>query len=200
MLAVETLRRAGIHITERELDDVLARIVSNMLRTPLSRDPRQELTQADAAALERGGLSLEPLHDVGPDDPIVKTAAIYASLLASSLSVSQAAHMLGVSTGRVRQELYAGTIYGLKDVGGWRLPRWQFTDDLTGLLPGIRRALPRLDRGIHPVAVYTWFTSPHPDLTIDQNEEEAISPRDWLRSGRSPETVAELAAALGIAP
>lgn len=112
----------------------------------------------------------------------------------------KAAQLLGVSTGRVRQELYAGTIYGLKEVSGWRLPRWQFADDLTGLLPGIRRVLPHLDRSLHPVAVYTWFTSAHTDLSIDENEEVMLSPRDWLRSGRSPAVVAELAGALGIAP
>ena len=171
-----------------------------MVPAPLPTNPRMELTEADAAALERGGLALEPLDVPGPDDPIMKTVATYASLLASSLTVSQVAHILGVSTGRVRQELYAGAIYGIKETGGWRLLRWQLTDDLTGLLPGIRRVLPHLDRGIHPVAVYTWFTSPDPDLTIDENEEITLSPRDWLRSGRDPQVVADLAGALGIAP
>ena len=79
-----------------------------MVPAPLPTNPRMELTEADAAALERGGLALEPLDVPGPDDPIMKTVATYASLLASSLTVSQVAHILGVSTGRVRQELYAG--------------------------------------------------------------------------------------------
>ena len=200
MLAIEALQRAGVRITEQELDELLVQVVSAMVPAPLPRNPRMELTEADAAALERGGLALQPLDDLGPDDPIVKTVATYASLLASSLTVSQVAHILGVSTGRVRQELYAGTIYGIKDTGAWRLPRWQFADDLTGLLPGIRRVLPRLDRSILPIAVYTWFTSPDPDLTIDENEEITLSPRDWLRSGRNPQVVADLAGALGIAP
>jgi hypothetical protein len=200
VLAIEALQRAGVRITEQELDELLVQVVSAMVPAPLPRNPRMELTEADAAALERGGLALQPLDDLGPDDPIVKTVATYASLLASSLTVSQVAHILGVSTGRVRQELYAGTIYGIKDTGAWRLPRWQFADDLTGLLPGIRRVLPRLDRSILPIAVYTWFTSPDPDLTIDENEEITLSPRDWLRSGRNPQVVADLAGALGIAP
>ena len=200
MLAVETLQRAGVHITERELDEMLVQIVSDMLRTPLPRNPRYELTEADAAALERGGLALEPLDEIGADDPIVRTAAIYASLRATSLTVSQTARLLGVSMGRVRQELYARTMYGIKDVSGWALPRWQFSDDLTGLLPGMRQVLPHLDRGLHPVAVYTWMTSPNPDLTVDEHEEVTLSPRDWLRSGRSPHVVATLVKAFGIAP
>lgn len=200
MLAVEALQRAGVHITEQELDGVLARVVSDMVGAPFPRHPRQELTEADAAALERGGLSLEPLGEIGPDDPIVKTAATYASLLATSLSVNEAARIMGVSAGRVRQELHAGTIYGIKDIGGWKLPRWQFDDDVDGLLPGIRRVLPHVDRTMHPVAVYTWFTSPDPDLIADEDENSALSPRDWLRSGRSPAVVAELADTLAMMP
>jgi hypothetical protein len=118
VLAVEALQRAVARITEQELDEVLVQVVSAMVPALLPTNPRMELTEADAAALEHGGLALEPLDAPGPDDPLVKTVATYASLLASSLTVSQAAHVLGVSTGRVRQELYAGTIYGIKETGG----------------------------------------------------------------------------------
>lgn len=68
------------------------------------------------------------------------------------------------------------------------------------MLPGVRHVLPHLDRGIHPVVAYQWFTSPNIDLIIDDNEEVTLSPRDWLRGGYSPEAVAELAATLGVAP
>lgn len=198
MRAVETLQKAGVHITAQELDDVLARILADMIRKPFPLNPRDELTEADAAALERGGLSLEPVVTLEPDDPIVKTAALYASMLATSLSVTETSRVLGVGTSRIRQELYHHTLYGIKDVGGWRLPRWQFNDEMTGALPGIRHILPHIDRRLHPVAVYRWFTSPAPDLFIDEGEDVALSPRDWLRTGRPPEAVAELADALGI--
>lgn len=124
MEAVDTLQRAGIRISADELDGMLARVLAEMIpRPPLPLNPRSQLSKADAEALERGGLSLEPLEDIGPDDPLMRTAALYASLLASSLTVTQAAKILGVSTGRVRQELYGNLLYGIKDVGGWRLPR-----------------------------------------------------------------------------
>lgn len=200
MLAVDALQQAGIRITEQEMDALLLKVVSEMVPLPLLRNPRLELTEAEAAALERGGFSLEPIDSMEPDDPIMHTAAMYATLLATSLSVPEAARILGVETSRVRQQLIARTLYGIKDVGTWRLPRFQFNDDLTGLVPGIRRILPHLSRSLHPVAVYTWFTSSDPDLVSDENEEIALSPRDWLRSGRSPAPVAELAASLGVAP
>ena len=200
MGAVDTLQRIGVRISADELDAMMARVLAEMIPRPLPLIPRSQLSKADAEALERGGLSLEPLEEIGSDDPLMRTAALYASLLASSLTVTQAARVLGVSTGRVRQELYGNLLYGIKDVGGWRLPRWQFDDDVATLLPGVRRVLPHLDRGIPPVAVYQWFTSPDVDLTIDDNAEMMLSPRDWLRSGRSPEAVAELARALEVAP
>lgn len=200
MLAVEALQKVGVRITEQEMDALLLKAVSEMVPAPLVSNPRQELTEADAVALERGGFSLQPIVHSGPDDPIVQTAAIYATLLATSLSVTDVARMLGVESSRVRQQLVARMLYGIKDVSVWRLPRFQFNDDLTGLLPGVRRVLPHLSQALHPVAVYTWFTSPNPDLVTDKDEEIALSPRDWLRSGRSPKSVADLAASLGTAP
>ncbi len=198
MQAVETLQKAGVRITPQELDELMTRVLVDIVRISLPLNPRDEMTGAAAAALERGGLSLEPLSAMGPDDPIIKTAALYAGLIAASLTVTQASGILGVGTSRIRQELYNHTIYGIKDVGGWRLPNWQFNDEMTGLLPGVRRVLPHIDRHLHPVGVYRWFTSPHPDLFIDEDEEVVLSPRDWLRTGRSSETVAELADALGV--
>jgi len=198
--AVETLQRVGVRISADELDGMLARALAEMIPHPLPLNPRSQLSKADAEALERGGLSLEPLEDIGPDDPLMRTAALFAGLLASSLTVTQAAKILGVSTGRVRQELYGNLLYGIKDVGGWRLPRWQFDDEAAALLPGVRHVLSRLDRGIHPVVAYRWFTSPNIDLTVDDDEEVMLSPRDWLRSGYAPEAVAELAATLEVAP
>ena len=199
MLAVDALRKAGVQITEQEFDTLLLRVVSEMA-PPSPFDARQDLTEADAAALERGGFVLEPLEGLGRDDPVAQTAAVYASLLATSLSVPEAARVLGVEASRIRQQLAARTLYGIKDVGTWRLPRFQFNDDLTSLLPGVRRVLPNVSRDLHPVAIYTWFESPDPDLVIDEDEQIAVSPRDWLRSGRSPELVAHLAASLGAAP
>ena len=104
------------------------------------------------------------------------------------------AAMLGVNPSRIRQQLHDHTIYGIKVVHSWRLPLFQFDDDR--LLPGVGEVFSRLDWTVHPVGVYNWFVNPDPDLQIDE-DQAPISPRDWLRSGRSPEPVAELASALG---
>ncbi|HKO25031.1 MAG TPA: DNA-binding protein, partial [Chloroflexota bacterium] len=138
--------------------------------------------------------SLEPIEREGPDDPLVRTAAKYTSLIATALTVNQAAALLGVNSSRIRQQLLDHTIYGIKVAHSWRLPLFQFDDDR--LLPGVGEVFSRLDWSVHPVGVYNWFVNPDPDLQTDE-DQAPLSPRDWLRSGRSPARVAELASALG---
>jgi hypothetical protein len=53
--------------------------------------------------------------------------------------------------------------------------------------------IPRIRVDAHPLAVQSWFLSPHQDLVIGP-EEAPVSPLQWLRAGNSPEVVAELAA------
>ena len=121
----------------------------------------------------------------------MRTAAEYVAVLASSLTVSEAAQHLGVDGSRVRQRLAAHTLYGIKQPSGWRLPRFQFAH--SGLLPGFERVGPRLV-DIHPVSVVRWFNRPHGDLTLD---DEPVSPRAWLELGLDPDRVAALADELG---
>jgi hypothetical protein len=193
-LTAETLRQAGVSMSPAELEELLLSTLREMrLRSPLP-DPYREMTAEEIAALERGGFTLEPIEREGLDDPMARTAAKYTSLVATALTVNQAAARLGVNPSRIRQQLLDHTIYGIKVAHSWRLPLFQFDDDR--LLPGVGDVFSRLDWTVHPVGVYNWFVNPDPDLQTDE-DQAPLSPRDWLRSGRSPELVAELAAALG---
>ncbi len=78
-----------------------------------------------------------------------------------------------------------------------RLPLFQFHS--RGLVPGMKNILPRLDAAIHPVGVFNWFTSPHPDLALRQSGFEPTSPRDWLLHRYSSEPVCRLAASVAVA-
>jgi hypothetical protein len=140
--------------------------------------------------LARGGFDLRPWPAERPS-PLARTAAATAVLLAASLTVAEAATLLGVDPSRIRQRLAAGSLYGLKRADGWRLPRFQFADGR--LVPGIERVLPHLDRALHPLAVVRWFEQPDPDLEID---DAPVSPRAWLLAGGDPAPVATLAADL----
>ena len=193
-LTVEALHQVGVATSPAELEELLLSTLREMRLPSALPDPYRELTAEESAALERGGFSLEPIEREGLDDPIVRTAARYTSLIATALTVNQTAAMLGVNPSRIRQQLLDHTIYGIKVAHSWRLPLFQFDDDR--LLPGVGEVFSRLDWTVHPVGVYNWFVNPDPDLQADE-DQAPLSPRDWLRSGRSPEPVAELASALG---
>jgi putative sigma-54 modulation protein len=113
----------------------------------------------------------------------------YLTLVTNSLSPLQAARLLSVNTSRVRQRLGARQLFGIKDKSRWRLPRFQFVKNR--LVPGIDRVFPELAPTLHPVAVQQWFRLPNPDLETENGA--ALTPLEWLTSGRDPASVMDLA-------
>lgn len=186
------LKRAGIRLPVEAFEQMVVEAAEQMLARARPVDASRALPSAEAEALARGGLDLSPCRG-GADDPLARTAAEYAALLASSLSVPEAAARLGVKGSRVRQRLAERTLYGIRLRAGWRLPRFQFAAG--GLVPGLDRVLPRLDPELHPVELLAWLTTPNPDLAAGP-DEAPLAPLDWLRSGRPPGSVAALAAEL----
>jgi hypothetical protein len=92
----------------------------------------------------------------------------------------------------IRRRLLARQLYGIRRPAGWLIPAFQLVGE--GVIPGLDRVVPRLPPGMHPLAVVRWFTTPQPDLTrMDDPDEAALSPADWLRTGGDPAAVAELA-------
>ncbi|TAK24208.1 MAG: hypothetical protein EPO26_07305 [Chloroflexota bacterium] len=191
-LSAERLRKLGVDQSPETVEALLYRAIALTVGPHAPPEPRHELTLAEATVLERGGVSLTGLS-AADASPLLATAIEYAALLTTAHSVDEVATILGVNSSRVRQRLTARTLYGLRDGTVWRLPRFQF--DGGRLVPGAERVLPAIPPGAHPVAVARWFTSPDQDLVVGP-DETAVSPRDWLASGRDPAEVARLAAEL----
>lgn len=186
------LRARGIQIEP----ETMFRLVWEALeRLPsgLYRDPKRDLTPAEVQALQDGGFELDD-EEMGDGDPLARTAAEYSALIEDSLTTSQAASRLAVEASRVRQRLTGQppTLYGIRMESGWRIPRFQFEGQKP--LPGIGRVIQALDPTLHPISVYRWFTSENTDL--EDGNGHRLSPRDWLRLGFEPATVATLAADL----
>ncbi|HEX4723434.1 MAG TPA: DNA-binding protein, partial [Pseudonocardiaceae bacterium] len=93
---------------------------------------------------------------------------------------------------RVRHRLLAGRLVGWKDRGGWRLPRWQFTDH--GVLPGVEQVIAALPEDQPALVIAAFMTTPQEDLMA---RSRAITPHEWLASGGDPQRVARLASMLG---
>lgn len=180
--------RLGLRVAEREFDALVDEALAAFLHERVPGSPRSALGEREAAALEEAGLRLQR-SAAGADSPLVRTAAEYAALVASALTVLQAAERLGVEPSRVRQRLAAHTLYGVRQKATWRLPLFQFAE--RGTVPNFEAVAPRLF-GLHPVAVARWFTTPHEDLVVGE-EERPVSPHAWLETGRDPRRVAALA-------
>lgn len=190
------LHAHGIRITPEQMDELVREAVERLPRGLYRDDPRAELTAAEAAVLEAGGFVLDS-EPLGSDDPLARTAAELAALLKTSLPTGKAAERLGVDPSRIRQRLTAQppTLYGIRRGTGWVVPEFQFDGDR--LLPGIGEVVAQLDPDLHPASVHRWFTLPNPDLVPNTDEDSpTFSPRDWLRLGFPPGTVANLAAEL----
>lgn len=151
------------------------------------------LLELEETALRQGGVGPRDFAIVRP--ALNQTATLYRAMLDNSLSVEDAATLLRVDASRVRQRLAGRTLYGIKTSEGWRLPRFQFSER-GGLVSGIDKVLTRLPVDLNPVAVYRWFTTPNVDLHTRDDEEQPLTPLEWLETGHSPDSAAELAVEL----
>lgn len=151
-----------------------------------------ELTPAERAVLEEGGLTTAAESPAAADDPLAQSRAAYERLVVTSLSVAEAAERLQVTPRRVRARLADAvpSLYGFKVRGAWRLPMEQFEG--RAALPGWEQVVPVLPRDLHPPEVVQWLTLPNPDL-VAGDDDAPLSPRDWLRAGLAPTAVAALA-------
>src|SRR4051812_1655264 len=152
--------------------------------------PTHYLGERQQSALRKLGATLTPLQasELGP---IAGLAVAHAELVSQSLTVAETAKRLGVDTSRVRQRIYARSLYAFKQGGGWLVPAFQL--GRRKLVPGLDVAVSALSPALHPVAVSRWFTTPNPDLVID---DSTVSPIDWLATGGAPEIVGVLAGSI----
>ena len=120
-----------------------------------------------------------------------RTAADYASLVATSLTVPQVAARLGVDGSRVRHRIGSGELWALHGPSRRRLlPLAQFGPD-GAVVPGlaeVRRALPA---DLHPLEVQAFLTTRRPELRLRGRD---LSPVEWLLRGGAVDAVTELAA------
>lgn len=153
-------------------------------------DPTDYFGERQQSALRKLGATLTPL-EAGDLGPIAGVAVAHAELVAHSLTVAKTAKRLGVDTSRVRQRIYARSLYAFKRGGGWLVPAFQLRR--RKIVPGLDAAVSALSPALHPVAVSRWFTTPKPDLVID---DSTVSPIDWLAAGGVPGIVASLAGSI----
>lgn len=191
------LESYGIQATPEQLSRYLKEAINTLERVMLL-PPSKQLSAAELAILHKGGFDVD---STGPtdEDPLARTMADYAGLLATAISTRKAAQVLKRDESRIRQRLAERSLYGIRQGRSWMLPLFQFEirktkNQLEPLreVPGIDQVLPRLHPELDPVSVYRWFTTPSDEL-YDEKNECAVNPRDWLLLGYPVDAVARLA-------
>jgi hypothetical protein len=184
------LERAGLHVSEEDLETMFNETLAAVLPPYPPIDARAALPVDELAFLGQAGVALDDLAPLpaGVVPPEVRTAGKLASILASALPVPDAAARLSVDASTLRHRLAVPSVYAVRANGAWKLPLFQFSDTLDAIIPGFGDLAPTLV-DLHPVDVFNWFTLPHVDLEI---EDRSVSPREWLLSGGSPKRLIAL--------
>jgi plasmid maintenance system killer protein len=201
-LKKDDLTSRGISISRKELQKMCMRACDNLLelmpQTQFQENSRNDFTVDEAGILERVGFELEMRKNMGTEDPIAKGISEYTAILCSSLTVEQAANMLGVEDSRIRQRLTGKppTLFGIKLNSQWHIPAFQFEGNR--IVPNIDKVISMLSPELHPLTVYRWLTNPNPDLIKDEgsDDETVLSPLNWLRLGLDAGIVIDMAADL----
>ncbi len=175
----------------RLYEEARRRLLKNEpLRGESGESAARTLSAGELAALRAVGLTTAPFDEGSARDPLTRSITDYMALLETSYSTSQAAKYLKVDASRVRQRLREHSLLGIDYDGEKRLPRFQF--ERAKVIPGLREVLAALPEGLNPLDVAEWFLSPNPDLEVE-DDENPLSPRDWLLSGAPVEAVVALA-------
>lgn len=104
-----------------------------------------------------------------------------AGTLSGSVSIKEAAAILGVDRSRVSRRITGAELWAFDLHGSKRIPRWQFLDDR--LLPGLDVIVPAIPHGATPTVVDEFMHNPQPDFG-DR------APIEYLAAGGDPAPVA----------
>ncbi len=159
--------------------------------------PNHQLTAAQRERLGRAHVRHESQNGCLPSR--LRSALTFGALCATGFTLPETAQLLYLDERTVSNRVKKRHLYTVPPTPAvpTRLPLFQF--DSRGLVPKVQNVLPRLDAAIHPVGVFHWFTSPSPDLALEQTGFEPTSPREWLLRGYPAEPVCGLAASVAVA-
>jgi excisionase family DNA binding protein len=190
-----------VKVQERDLDEVLARHNVGVTSQDLAEEFDAALSLSPAAgATALTGDEVDYLTQHGGDtthkvlghwDPrgerdahLLTVTQSIEDALTSSMSVAEAAKVLGVDRSRVSHRISAGSLYAFAFGRHRRVARWQFAAAGT-LLPGLPQVIAAIPVGEHPLAVDAFMRTPTEELG-DQ------TPIAYLAAGGDSRRVAQL--------
>src|SRR5882724_9645686 len=172
--------------------DVVMELLKSSLPNEMSMErARGDVSPGEAAALQHGGIDLEG-KSLGVET-VAASLNEWRKLVQDSYTTAQAARRLRVKDSRIRQRLGGPrpSLFGFRRGKSWLIPKFQIENGQ--IIRGLEVVVPHLSPGLHPVSVVRWFQTPNSDLVNPTNEDETVSPVDWLRTGGAPAAAATLA-------
>lgn len=161
-------------------------IIGSMNKLDRSDTP---LSDVEVEVLREGGVDLK--KNLKGLDPLIQTQREFERYRAESLTPIEAATLLQTSEGNILKQIRSHQLYAIEtEEQVPRLPRFQFYKG--ELLPGFETLAHAIPSDLHPIEVIEWFTEPNPDLFINDDIDQIVSPRDWLLRGENANLVALL--------
>lgn len=151
------------------------------------------LPPAEARALDKAGLDIDDRVASGAADPAAETVQEYMGILASAMTVRDAAGLLGVDPSRIRQMIRDRSLAAIEENHRYLIPRFQFVNDRP--IPSFSSVFSATPGDVPLILFYRWFVQPSCDLPAGE-EQRDMSPREWLLSGYDPEVVVKIASLL----
>lgn len=157
-------------VTGADIDrEFFARIVHRLS----AKDPAVlALSEHDDALLTESGFVTEPAAATAAR---VDRDIRMQNLVQGSLSVTEAAARLGVTTARIRQRLAERTLWAFTSGRNSLLPPAQFT--ATGEVPHLEKLMPLVAKDLHPLTVQALLTQPQQSLTVEGRPVSIVA---WL--------------------
>ena len=148
----------------------------------------EALPAEEASILDAAGLDISEAVANGESDPAAETVEDYMEILASSMSVQEAAAILRVDPSRIRQMIRGRSMAAISERGRYLIPKFQFSGDR--LIPSFESVYSAASSDVPLILFYRWFTQPSPDLPQGEDEQGPdLSPREWLLAGFDPAPV-----------
>lgn len=186
----QVLARHGVDLSGAEF---VAELDAGLSRTTMAAAAPLSATEVSFLR-DHAGPQAAAVLDQDPPAAAREVAASVATQLAASmrgtLSIVEAALLLGVDRSRISQRISHGSLWAFPVGRAKRLPRWQFTAQ-GKILPGLTMVVAAIPRGLSPESVAALMEQPQAELGDK-------SPVSHLAAGGDPGVVADLLTELGL--
>jgi hypothetical protein len=176
-----------IHFVEKVLTDAgFASILPPLAPVPA-------LPEAEVQALAAVGLRPGRQTSARAESARARYALTFLDLYRQADTPNEVAARLRLDPSRIRQRVREHSLLSIEWNGEKRIPRFQFEGNAE--VPGVAKLVAATRAKMSPLAFAMWFTTPTPDLAVDQ-ADTPLSPREWLLRTGDVDTVLALAGAL----